>query len=579
MYRDISIRWHLTDDQGWRIEIKKYPLLTEKGAWRTFNSQDRVCMRRAKAEHNSDFEIPESKLRIVEGDTLYGGFYTQDDIKEVVKYAAVRGIDIIPEVDMPGHMLAAVSNYNGVSCFRQTGWGKTFSSPVCPGKESALEFCKNVYAEIFPLFPYKYVHLGADEVEKTNWKKCPDCQKRMRDKGLKTEEELQAWFVHQMEAFFNENGKELIGWDEIIEGGLSKTATVMWWRNWNPEAVPTATSQGNHVIYCPNANFYLDNRQDKYSVRNVYEYELAPDSLSEAQRALVLGVQGNIWCEWIPSRERMQYMAFPRLMAIAEIGWSDPSQLEWDDFEQRMIGQFSRLGILNVNYRMPDLVGFHTKNAFVGETDVEIVSPDPSVEIHYTTDGSVPTLDSPEYSAPIRITESTDFIFRSFRQNGKAGDLFHTTYIKQEYAPASADVSAGKPGLQAVWYKGRVDSCMFIDQHPVRGTYEVKDVMIPQEVKGDVALIVKGYFNAPEDGIYTFALLSDDGSLLKVDNELVIDNDGPHSPQEISGQRALAKGLHPIEVRYFDYNGGILKLEIRDPKGNLMSPDSGIYSY
>ena len=579
LYKLNKFHWHLTDDQGWRIEIKKYPLLTEKGAWRTFNSQDRVCMRRAKAEHNSDFEIPESKLRIVEGDTLYGGFYTQDDIKEVVKYAAVRGIDIIPEVDMPGHMLAAVSNYNGVSCFRQTGWGKTFSSPVCPGKESALEFCKNVYAEIFPLFPYKYVHLGADEVEKTNWKKCPDCQKRMRDKGLKTEEELQAWFVHQMEAFFNENGKELIGWDEIIEGGLSKTATVMWWRNWNPEAVPTATSQGNHVIYCPNANFYLDNRQDKYSVRNVYEYELAPDSLSEAQRALVLGVQGNIWCEWIPSRERMQYMAFPRLMAIAEIGWSDPSQLEWDDFEQRMIGQFSRLGILNVNYRMPDLVGFHTKNAFVGETDVEIVSPDPSVEIHYTTDGSVPTLDSPEYSAPIRITESTDFIFRSFRQNGKAGDLFHTTYIKQEYAPASADVSAGKPGLQAVWYKGRVDSCMFIDQHPVRGTYEVKDVMIPQEVKGDVALIVKGYFNAPEDGIYTFALLSDDGSLLKVDNELVIDNDGPHSPQEISGQRALAKGLHPIEVRYFDYNGGILKLEIRDPKGNLMSPDSGIYSY
>ena len=579
LYKLNKFHWHLTDDQGWRIEIKKYPLLTEKGAWRTFNSQDRVCMRRAKAEHNSDFEIPESKLRIVEGDTLYGGFYTQDDIKEVVKYAAVRGIDIIPEVDMPGHMLAAVSNYNGVSCFRQTGWGKTFSSPVCPGKESALEFCKNVYAEIFPLFPYKYVHLGADEVEKTNWKKCPDCQKRMRDKGLKTEEELQAWFVHQMEAFFNENGKELIGWDEIIEGGLSKTATVMWWRNWNPEAVPTATSQGNHVIYCPNANFYLDNRQDKYSVRNVYEYELAPDSLSEAQRALVLGVQGNIWCEWIPSRERMQYMAFPRLMAIAEIGWRDPSQLEWGDFEQRMIGQFSRLGILNVNYRMPDLVGFHTKNAFVGETDVEIVSPDPSVEIHYTTDGSVPTLDSPEYSAPIRITESTDFIFRSFRQNGKAGDLFHTTYIKQEYAPASADVSAGKPGLQAVWYKGRVDSCMFIDQHPVRGTYEVKDVMIPQEVKGDVALIVKGYFNAPEDGIYTFALLSDDGSLLKVDNELVIDNDGPHSPQEISGQRALAKGLHPIEVRYFDYNGGILKLEIRDPKGNLMSPDSGIYSY
>ena len=143
LYKMNKFHWHLTDDQGWRIEIKKYPLLTEKGAWRTFNSQDRECMRRAKAEHNPDFEIPEEKLKIVQGDTLYGGFYTQEDIKEVVHYAAVRGIDVIPEVDMPGHMLAAVSNYAGVSCFRETGWGSMFSSPVCPGKESALEFCKN----------------------------------------------------------------------------------------------------------------------------------------------------------------------------------------------------------------------------------------------------------------------------------------------------------------------------------------------------------------------------------------------------------------------------------------------------
>ena len=576
LYKMNKFHWHLTDDQGWRIEIKKYPLLTEKGAWRTFNSQDRVCMRRAKAEHNSDFEIPESKLRIVEGDTLYGGYYTQEDIKEVVKYAAVRGIDIIPEVDMPGHMLAAVSNYDGVSCFRQTGWGKMFSSPVCPGKESALEFCKNVYAEIFPLFPYKYVHLGADEVEKDNWKKCPDCQKRMRDNGLKTEEELQSWFVHQMERFFNENGKELIGWDEIIEGGLSETATVMWWRNWNPQAVPTATAHGNHVIYCPNANFYLDYQQDKYSVQNIYTYGLAPDSLSEAQRSLVLGVQGNIWCEWIPSRERMQYMAFPRMMAIAEIGWSEPGNLDWDGFERRMIGQFPRLGILNVNYRMPDLTGFHKTNAFVGETEVKVVSPDPSVAIHYTTDGSIPTLESPVYSSPVRITESTDFIFRSFRANGKAGDLFHTSFIKQEYAPAT-DAAPTKTGLQAVWHEGKTDSCAFIDRNPVKGTYEIADVSIPGAVKGDIGLVITGYFNAPSDGVYTFALLSDDGSTLKVDGAMVVDNDGPHSPQEVTGQRALAKGMHPIEVRYFDSNGGTLKLEVLDPEGKPMK--EGIYMH
>ena len=579
LYKMNKFHWHLTDDQGWRIEIKRYPLLTEKGAWRPFNAQDRECMRRAEAENNPDFHIPEEKLKIIQGDTLYGGYYTQEDIKEVVRYAAERGIDIIPEIDMPGHMLAAVSNYTGVSCFRQTGWGEMFSSPVCPGKDSALEFCKNIYAEIFPLFPYKYVHLGADEVEKINWKKCPDCQKRMKDNRLKSEEELQSWFVHQMEAYFNEHGKQLIGWDEIIDGGLSETATVAWWRSWSPEAVPTATAHGNQVIYCPNAHFYLDYQQDKSSVRGIYEYTLAPDSLSEAQKALILGVQGNIWCEWIPSRERMQYMAVPRMLAIAEIGWSNPEQMYWEDFQRRMIGQFPRLSLMDINYRMPDLEGFHTINAFVGETEVKIFSPDPNVEIHYTTDGTQPTLESPCYSGAIKIDESTDFIFRSFRTNGKGSDCFKTSYLKQDYAPAAENVSPRKNGLQAIWYEGRPDSCTKIENFPKKGTYEIPDVMIPSSVKGDIGLIITGYFNAPTDGVYTFALLSDDGSWLKIDGEIVANNDGPHAPQEITGQRALKKGLHPIEIRYFDYNGGILHLRIFDPSGKLMPVETGIYAY
>lgn len=255
LYKMNKFHWHLTDDQGWRIEIKKYPLLTEKGAWRKFNSHDRECIRQSKTNNNPDMAIPEDKIRIVEGDTLYGGYYTQEDIKDVIAYAKIRGIDIIPEIDMPGHMLAAVSNYEGVSCFNETGWGSVFSSPVCPGKDSALEFCKNVYTELIALFPYKYVHIGGDEVEKTNWKKCPDCQKRMHDNNLKTEEELQSWFIHDMERFFNEKGKEMIGWDEIIEGGLSKTATVMWWRSWVKDAATKTTAQGNPVIFTPNGQF------------------------------------------------------------------------------------------------------------------------------------------------------------------------------------------------------------------------------------------------------------------------------------------------------------------------------------
>ena len=578
LYKLNKFHWHLTDDQGWRVEIKKYPLLTEKGAWRTFNNHDRECMRLAKVQDNPDYEIPAEKLRITQGDTLYGGFYTQNDIKEIVEYAGVRGIDVIPEIDMPGHMLAAVSNYAGVSCFNQTGWGTTFSSPVCPGKDSALEFCKNVYSEIIPLFPYKYIHLGADEVEKTNWKKCPDCQKRMKDNGLKTEEELQAWFVHDMEKFFNENGKEMIGWDEILEGGLSPTATIMWWRSWHPQSVPDATAQGNHAIMSPNTNFYFDYQQDKNSLPGVYNFNPMLESLNDAQKALILGMQANLWCEYIPSFERAQYMIMPRMMALSEQAWSDPSVKSWDGFTERLVKQFPRLNIMGVNYRMPDLEGFNNTNAFIGEGNVTITCLDPSVEIHYTTDGSIPTLESPRYTEPIKVTETTDFTFRTFRPNGKKGDIVKTRYIKSEYAPA-AEATPSKKGLQAVWHEFKGNKCADIEKAPVNGTYEISEVTIPAEAKGNIGLVISGYFNAPEDAIYTFNLISDDGSTLTIDGEQVVDNDGPHSVREVTGQKALAKGLHPIQVKYFDNNGGMLQLKVMTADGKEIPVNTNMFAY
>lgn len=578
LYKLNKFHWHLTDDQGWRVEIKRYPLLTEKGAWRTFNNHDRECMRLAKVQDNPDYEIPAEKLRITQGDTLYGGFYTQNDIKEIVEYAGVRGIDVIPEIDMPGHMLAAVSNYAGVSCFSQTGWGTTFSSPVCPGKDSALEFCKNVYSEIIPLFPYKYIHLGADEVEKTNWKKCPDCQKRMKDNGLKTEEELQAWFVHDMEKFFNENGKEMIGWDEILEGGLSPTATIMWWRSWHPQSVPDATAQGNHAIMSPNTNFYFDYQQDKNSLPGVYNFNPMLESLNDAQKALILGMQANLWCEYIPSFERAQYMIMPRMMALSELAWSDPSIKSWDGFTERLVKQFPRLNIMGVNYRMPDLEGFNNTNAFIGQGNVTITCLDPSVEIHYTTDGSIPTLESPRYTEPIKVTETTDFTFRTFRPNGKKGDIVKTRYIKSEYAPA-AEATPSKKGLQAVWHEFKGNKCADIEKAPVNGTYEISEVTIPAEAKGNIGLVISGYFNAPEDAIYTFNLISDDGSTLTIDGEQVVDNDGPHSVREVTGQKALAKGLHPIQVKYFDNNGGMLQLKVMTADGKEIPVNADMFAY
>ncbi len=577
LYKMNKFHWHLTDDQGWRIEIKKYPLLTEKGAWRTFNSHDRDCIYRAKNENNPDMELNPELIQVVEGDTLYGGFYTQDDIRDVVAYAQVRGIDIIPEIDMPGHMLAGVSNYDGVSCFSETGWGHTFSSPVCPGKESAMEFCKNIYEEVIELFPYEYVHVGGDEVEKSNWKKCPDCQKRIRTLGLKNEEELQSWFIHEMEHFFNSKGKKMLGWDEIIEGGLSETATITWWRSWAKDAPAVATSQGNEVICCPNGQFYFDYQEDRNSIPSIYNFTLS-DQLNAEQLSLIKGVQANIWCEWIPSNARMEYMAIPRLLAVAELGWADPSHHNLEAFRTRLADQFERLNLMGINYRVPDLEGFQAINAFIGEGTVSVTCLDPTASIHYTTDGTIPTLDSPTYEGEFAVTETTNFTFRTFRSNGKPSDIFKTRFVKDSYAPATTDASPSNPGLKATWHEFKGNKCANITSAPVNGTYTVEDVMIPKKAKGNIGLVIKGYLNAPKDDIYTFALLSDDGSTLHIDGDLIVDNDGPHGPKEIIGQKALGKGYHPIEVRYFDQNGGQLKLIITGSDGQVI-PFTHLYAH
>lgn len=572
LYKLNKFHWHLTDDQGWRVEIKKYPLLTQKGAWRTFNNHDRDCMVREKEQDNPDFRIPAEKMRIENGDTLYGGYYTQEDIKEIVRYAGIRGIDIIPEIDMPGHMLAAITNYKGLSCTDQIGWGKTFTSPLCPGKDRVIEFCQDIYKEIFQLFPYNYVHIGGDEVEKDNWKKCPDCQKRMKEHGLKTEAQLQAWFTHTMEEFFNKNGRDMIGWDEIVEGGLSKTSTVMWWRNWAPLSVPEATAHGNDVILCPNANFYFDALPDKYSVQNLYDYDTGFSKLPLTQRKHIAGVQGNLWTEWIPTRERAQYLAFPRLLALSELGWTKDANKNWNDFQKRMVAHFSRLNALNVNYRLPDLEGFYNTNAFTDKDTVAVTAIDPELDIRYTTDGSVPSLSSAKYEKPFTITESTDFAFRTFGKNVRKGDIVKTRFVKQNYAPA-VDVVRFQEGLDVAWYDYAGEKCAEIDSAPFKKNFVTKGVVIPDGAKGNIGLVFDGYIWVPEDSVYTFALLSDDGSVLEVAGETVVDNDFGHSPREITGQKALKRGLHPLKARYFDHNGGILRLRVLDPKGKELPAD------
>lgn len=566
LYKIDRLHWHLTDDQGWRIEIRKYPLLTEKGAWRKFNSQDQTCIRRAVKEDRSDLEIPSSKIRrSADGSEEYGGFYTQDDVRDIVAYASQRGIEIIPEIDMPGHSLRAIDSYDGLSCFKETGWGQTFSTPMCPGKESMLEFCKNVWSELFRLFPSEYVHIGGDEVEMANWKKCPDCQKRMADNNLTTTSQLQTWFNHYMEHFFNANGKKMIGWDEIIEGGLSNTSTVMWWRSWAGKAPKQTTSHGNGLICSPNTQCYLDYQEDAKSISNIVAWNPI-QGLTQEEQNHVLGVQGNMWTEWVPSVQRMWYMAFPRMVAIAEKGWNGEGRQDFADFKHRLVSQFERMRILGVTYRIPDLTGFYATNVFIDKCDIKLQCIDPSVEIHYTTDGSTPQLSSPRYNGNLTIYKDTELLFRTFGKDGKKGDVFKAKYIKGEYKAAS-DIHATNKGLLCRWYDYAGRNCEGIDKVKFNKEFLTDEVLIPSECKGNIGLVIDGFIDIPADDIYTFALMSDDGSWLKIDGEMVVDNDGEHSPREIVGQTALFKGLHRINVRYFDHNGGRLSLRVLNKDG------------
>ena len=584
LYKINKLHWHLTDDQGWRIEIKKYPLLTERGAWRTPNDQDSICMRNAERQDNPDMQLPRDKFN---ERGQYGGFYSQDDIREIVAFARQRGIDIVPEIDIPGHSLCAINNYDGLACTERTGWGQFFTTPLCPGKDRVLEFCKDVYREVFDLFPYHYVHIGGDEVDMSHWKRCPDCQRRMREHRLKSEAELQAWFLHEMERFFNENGRDMIGWDEIIAGGLSATSTVMWWRSWNKTAIEDATKHGNRVICTPNSVFYLDYEEDGKILGDIYHFN--PFSTSATpQDSLILGVQGNLWTEWVPTRERMYYQAFPRMLAIAELGWSEPRNMSYDDFQRRLLSYYERMQKMGVTYRRPDLKGFFNTNVFTDEAVIDLTCHDPSAVIRYTTDGSIPQPSSTLYTGPFTIHDNTHFVFRTFSPDGRKGQFVECDYRKEPLAAAyessrfstqaegmsSAEIAPDSllnKGLCCEWYDYRGPRCADIDQAPLLATLTAPEVCIPDSCHDNIGLILSGFIEVPTDGIYTFALLSDDGSYLMLDGKMVVDNDGEHSPREQIGQHAMQKGLHPLLVRYFDHNGGKLQLRVMDQKGKPVS--------
>ncbi|WP_333820550.1 family 20 glycosylhydrolase [Ohtaekwangia sp.] len=551
LYKFNTLHLHLTDDQGWRIEIKKYPKLTEAGAWRELNNQDSSCIK--KSAENPDFVIDPKHIIQRDGKTLYGGFYTQDEMREIIAFASDRHITIIPEIDMPGHMMAAIREYPFLSCTGEAAWGKLFSTPICPCNEETYRFAEDIFTEIFALFPSPYVHLGADEVEKTSWGKADACQTLMQKNNLKDLHELQSYFVRRMEKFFQAHGKKLIGWDEILEGGISPSAMVMYWRSWVPDAPVKAAKNGNLVIMTPGNPLYFDAQPDEHSLPNVYHFDPVPKGLDSVSARNIIGAQANTWTEYIPTEERADYMIMPRMTALSEVLWTH--RQDYTSYLQRLASHYDRLDRLNVNYRLPELEGFTQKNAFVDRAILDVKPPLAGFTLRYTTDGSLPDHHSTELKAPLTIDQPLTIRLAAFTKAGRRGDVYKLEYDKQTYSPAESSATL-QPGLTLTYYKGFFKNVASI-KSTADTTLQVPAVVVPEKLgKGSFGLKYRGYIDVPEQGIYNFYFTCDDGGVLYIDDRLVVDNDGLHAPLQKSGGIALSKGAHRFEIDFIEGGGG-----------------------
>lgn len=580
MHKMNTFHWHLSDNQGWRIEIKKYPKLTEVGAWRV-DHEDLPWHERQPTQKGEK--------------ATYGGFYTQEQIKDVVAYAAERGITVIPEIDIPGHSTAAIAAYPELSC-RNVSIGVASGSKnevaiVCGGKDEVLNFYKDVLTEVMALFPSKYIHIGGDEAWKEEWKKCPLCQKRIKEKGLADEHELQSYFIHQLDDFLVSKGRAMIGWDEILEGGLAPNATVMSWRG---ESGGVKAAQMNHdVVMTPVDYCYLDYYQstDKdieplafngyISLSKVYNYEPIPAELTAEQGKHVLGAQGNLWTEFIPTGELAEYRVLPRMTALSEVLWSPKESRNEADFINRLEPFLNWLSLKNYTFHIPSAQGIYPNMLFMDSAKVDMSSPWPFTKIHYTLDGSEPTAESPVFTESFFVSKSTELKTVVYRTDGKHGLVKTSQFEKANPIDAfEVDTTTLEPGLSYAYFETEVSRAAKLKDMKPTSTGVISKFDFPQEArKGLFGMTYAGYFYAPETNVYTFALTSDDGSQFSIGDQLLVDHDGYHGPETKFTPIALKKGYYPIFVSYFDGGGGYsLKLEVKQGDAEMAAvPENQLF--
>lgn len=422
-----TFHWHLTDDQGWRIEIKKYPKLTEIGAWR------------------AETLVGHAGSEVYDG-KRYGGFYTQEEIKEVVSYAADRFITVVPEIEMPGHASAAVASYPelGVTGKRPnvvTEWGVFLD--IFGVEDNTFEFLEDVIDEVVELFPSEYIHIGGDEAWKDQWEASSSVQAKIKELGLKDEHELQSWFITRMEKYINSKGRQIIGWDEILEGGLAPNAAVMSWRG---EAGGIAAAQEKHfVVMSPGSHMYLDHYQGDprfeplqihgfTTLEKLYSYNPTPDELTEEEGKYIMGAQANVWSEYLPDSEKIEYVVFPRLAAHSEVVWSPIERKDWSIFKTKIPSQLQRYTYRGINYARSIYHVTYQQDP-IPNTDrisVSLLNQWGLAEMRYTLDGSEPDVSSELYQTPLELKEGAVLKAVAFENGQPMSKVTSITVSKSE---------------------------------------------------------------------------------------------------------------------------------------------------
>ncbi|MDE5431390.1 family 20 glycosylhydrolase [Elizabethkingia meningoseptica] len=550
LYKFNNFHWHLTDGAGWRLQIKKYPELTNKAAWRTHTVWKDWWQ-------NGRQYIEEGRPN------ASGGYYTQEEAKELVKYAADRGINVIPEIEMPGHSEEVLAVYPELSCS-----GKPYTqSEFCIGNPKTFEFLQGVIDEVLEIFPSKYIHIGGDEADKSHWKNCPKDQALMKKEGLKSVDELQSFAIRKMDKYLQSRGRILVGWDEILDGGLTPGAVVMSWRG--ESGGIKAANAGHDVIMTPGEFLYFDSYQTDprtqpeaiggfLPLEKVYSYNPVPSELNKENEKHVLGAQANLWAEYIPTTNHVEYMVFPRALALAEVNWTPKENKNVDDFKKRLQSHYSILQKLQVNYYRPSYningIVAYDENSGINTVTLKTEQFDAS-NIKYTTDGNEPTENSFNYKEPLIFTTSGKLKAAYFMKGIKVGPVLEMDIDKHKAIGKKVIYNNKWDGYEAQKEKtltnGVFGGLTYHDKQWQGFTRDL-DVVVDFEKKEIINSIAMRFMQITGPGVYMPGemkiLSSDDGVNFK---ELgVVKNDIPDTESKLTFKRFELKLKTPVQTHF-----------------------------